>query len=109
VKINGGVQRFLDFQYLEAYKILDHVRQVEPDFVNKVYKPDEVKVIKEGRNAFVSKYGNISNWCGLGLIERVILIDKTFPQTCSSKVFSSIFIAKYIGRVQVQFIELLPD
>lgn len=86
-KINGGAERFLDFQYLEAYKILGHLRQVEPDFVNKVYKPDEVKVITEGRNAFVSKYGNISNWCGLNLIERVRLVDKTFPPTCSSKVF----------------------
>ena len=86
-KIKDGAKRFLDFQYLEAYKILDHLRQVEPDFVNKVYKSDEVKVITEGRNSFVSKYGNISNWCGLNLIERIKLIDKNFSPTCSNKFF----------------------
>ena len=86
-KINDGAERFLGFQYLEAYRILDHLRQVEPDFVNKVYQPDEVKVITNGRNAFVSKYGNNSNWCGLNLIERIKLIDKNFPQTCSNKRF----------------------
>lgn len=86
-KIKDGAQRFLDFQYLEAYKILHHLRQVEPDFVNKVYKPDEVKVITEGRNSFVSKYGNIGTWCDLNLIERIKLIDKNFPPTCSNNKF----------------------
>jgi len=86
-KIKDGAQRFLDFQYLEAYKILHHLGQIEPDFVNKVYKSDEVKVITEGRNSFVSKYGNISNWCGLNLIERIKLIDKNFPPTCSNNKF----------------------
>lgn len=86
-KIKDGVQRFLDFQYLEAYKILRHLRQVEPNFVNKVYKPDEIKVITEGRNSFVSKYGNISNWCNLNLIEIIKLIDKNFPPTCSNNKF----------------------
>ena len=33
-KIKDGAQRFLYFQYLETYKILRHLRQVEPDFVN---------------------------------------------------------------------------
>jgi len=86
-KIEDGAQRFLDFQYVEAYKILDHLRQIVPDFVNKVYKPDEIKIITEGRNSFVSKYGNINNWCGLNLIERIRLIDKNFPPTCSSSRF----------------------
>jgi len=86
-KITDGAQRFLDFKYLEAYKILHHLRQVEPDFVNKVYKPDEVKIITEGRNSFVSKYGNISNWCDFNLVERTKLIDKTFPPTCSNNKF----------------------
>ena len=27
-KIEDGAQRFLDFQYVEAYKILDHLRQI---------------------------------------------------------------------------------
>ncbi|MBA7490523.1 hypothetical protein ES702_01061 [subsurface metagenome] len=87
VEIKDGAQRFLDFQHLEEYKILDHLRQVEPDFVKKVYKPSEVKVITEGRNSFVSKYGNISNWCGLSLIERIELIDKNLPPTCSNTKF----------------------
>ena len=108
-KIKVGTARFLDFQYLEAYKILHHSRQVEPDFVNKVYKPYEGKVTTEGRNSFISKYENISNWCDLNLIERIKLIDKTFPQLVQIKNFSSIFIAKYIGRVQVRLIELLLD
>lgn len=86
-KIKDGAKRFLDFQYLEAYKILDHLRQVEPAFVNKVYKPDDVKVITVGQNSFVSKYGKISNWCGLSLIERIKLVDKNFPPTCSNKKF----------------------
>lgn len=86
-KIKDGAQRFLDFQYLEAYKILHHLRQVEPDFVNKVYKPNEVKVITEGQNSFVSKYGNINNWCNLNLIERIKLIDKNFSPTCSNNKF----------------------
>ena len=77
-KIIGGAQRFLDFQYLEAYKILQHLRQVVPDFANNVYKPDDVEVITEGRNSFISKYGNI---------ERIKLIDKNFSPTCSNKKF----------------------
>lgn len=86
-KIKDGAQRFLNFQYLEAHKILHHLRQVEPDFFNKVYKPDKVKVITERRNSFVSKYGNISNWCDINLIERIKLIDKNFTPTCSNNKF----------------------
>ena len=86
-KIKDAAQRFLDFQYLEAYKILHHLRQIEPDFVNKVYKPDKVKIITKKRNSFVSKYGNIDNWCDLNLIERIKLIDKNFPPTCSNNKF----------------------
>lgn len=86
-KIKDGAQRFLDFQYLEAYRILQHLRQVVPDFANKVYKPDEVKITTEGRNSFVSKYGNINNWCNINLIERIKLIDKNFSPTCSNKKF----------------------
>jgi hypothetical protein len=86
-KIKNGAQRFLDFQYLEAYKILQHLRQIVPDFANKVYKRDEVKIITEGRNSFISKYGNISNWCNINLIERIKLIDKNFSPTCSSNKF----------------------
>lgn len=88
-KIKGGAQRFLDFQYLETYKILQNLRRVEPEpnFVNKIYKPEVVKIITEGRNCFVSKYGNISSWCNLNLIERINLIDKYFPPTCSNNKF----------------------
>lgn len=86
-EIAEGTKRFKYFQYLEAYKILNHIKQVEPDFVNKIYKPDDIDVIVEGRNYFVSKYGNISNWCNLNLIERIKLIDNYFPPTCSSNKF----------------------
>jgi len=88
-KIKDGAQRFLDFQYLETYKILQNLRRVEPEpnFVNKIYKPEVVKIITEGRNCFVSKYGNISSWCNLNLIERINLIDKYFPPTCSNNKF----------------------
>jgi len=86
-KIKNGAQRFIDFQYVEAYKIFIHLKQIVPDFVNKVYKPDEIKIIRERRNSFVTKYGNISNWCGLNLLERVRLIDESFPPTCSNKKF----------------------
>ena len=86
-KIEGGAHRFLDFQYFEAYKILQHLRQVVPDFANKVYKSDEIKIITEGRNSFVLKYGNINNWCNINLIERIKLIDKFFSPTCSNNKF----------------------
>lgn len=86
-KIESGSQRYLDFQYLEAYKILQHLRQIVPDFTNKVYKPDDIKIITEGRNSFVLKYGNIRNWCNLNMIERIKLIDKNFSSTCSNKKF----------------------
>lgn len=84
-KIEGGSQRYLDFQYLEAYKILQHLKQVVPDFTNKVYNLNDVKIITEGRNSFVLKYGNIRNWCNLNMIERIKLIDKYFSPTCSNK------------------------
>jgi len=86
-KIKDGAKRFLGFQHVEAYRILDHLKQVEPEFVNKVHDPEEVKVIIARRNAFVSEYGNVSDWCGLNLIERVRLIDESFPPTCSSAKF----------------------
>ncbi len=86
-KIENAAQRFLGFQYVEAYRILDHLRQVDPDFVNKVYDPEEVKIITAKRNNFVSEYGNVCDWCGLNLIERIRLIDESFPPTCSATKF----------------------
>lgn len=95
-KIEGGSQRYLDFQYLEAYKILQHLRQVVPDFTNKVYKPNDVKIITEGRNSFVLKYGNIRNWCNLNMIERIKLIDKNFSPTCSKIFFEYLYCQVYM-------------
>lgn len=46
-----------------------------------------MKLIVEGRNAFVSEYGNANSWCGLNLIERIKLIDESFQPTCSNKKF----------------------
>lgn len=86
-QINGGAERFMDFQYLEAYRIFDHLKQVEPDFVSKVYGPKTIEIMTEGRNAFVSKYGNLNNWCGLDLLARIRLVDRHFPPTCSTKNF----------------------
>jgi hypothetical protein len=86
-KIKDGAKRFLGFQYVEAYRILDHLKQIEPEFAGKIYGPEDVKVITEGRDAYVSKYGNVSSWCSLNLIERVRLIDESFPPTCSTKKF----------------------
>jgi hypothetical protein len=86
-KINEGAKRFLEFQYVEAYKIYDHLNQVEPDLTSKVYESEEIEVIIARRKAFVSKYGNIGDWCGLNLVERVRLVDNNFPSTCSNLKF----------------------
>ncbi len=86
-KLADGARRFLDFQYLEVYKIYDHLKQLEPDFVNKVYSSQAIKLIADRRNSFISQYGNINNWCNMNLIERIRLIDKEFPETCSNKKF----------------------
>ena len=61
-KIKDGAKRFLGFQYVEAYKILNHLKQVEPEFASKVYDPKEVKMIIAGRKVFVSEYGNVGDW-----------------------------------------------
>ncbi|TET17641.1 MAG: hypothetical protein E3J75_02035 [Dehalococcoidia bacterium] len=90
-KIKDGAKRFLGFQYVEACRILDHLKQIDPEFASKVYDPEEVNAIIAGRNAFVSKYGNVGDWCGLNLIERVRLIDESFPPTCSTTKFFEYF------------------
>lgn len=86
-KIEDGEKRFLEFQYVEAHRILGHLKQIEPEFTDKVYAPEEVKIIIAGRNDFVSEYGNVNDWSGLNLIEKVRLIDGSFVPTCSSKKF----------------------
>lgn len=86
-RIKDGAKRFLGFQYVEAYRILDHLKQIEPEFVSKVYNPKEVNLIIAGRNAFVSECGNLADWCGLNLVERVRPIDESFPPTCSTAKF----------------------
>jgi hypothetical protein len=86
-KVKDGAKRFLGFQFVEAYKILDHLRQIEPEFAGKVYDPKEAKLIEAGRNAFVSEYGNVGDWCGLNLVERVRVVDGSFPPTCSTAKF----------------------
>jgi len=86
-EVAGGAQRFLRFQYVEAYRIFEHLKRVDPDFAGKIYDPEDAKVIVAERNAFVSEYGNVSYWCGLNLIERVRLVDENFPPTCSTAKF----------------------
>ena len=80
----------------DMYEKLYHLRKVEPDFVNDIYKPDTIKIITDGRNSFVSKYGNIKNWCNLNLIERIKLIDKIFSPTClNNKFFEYLYCQVY--------------
>ena len=89
-KVPNGVDRFECFKYVEAYKTMVHLKEVEiiPGFVEKIYKPDDVKKITEGRDAFVSKYGAVSNWSGMNMIQRVNLVDSYFPPTWSNSKFA---------------------
>ncbi|MDD2353482.1 MAG: DUF5677 domain-containing protein [Atribacterota bacterium] len=95
-KIENAEDRFYEYQYVEAYRTFQHLKRIEPDFVNKVYKHDTVNIITKGRNNFVLKYGNLNNWCGLNMIERVNLIDKVFPPTCSfDKIYEYLYCQVY--------------
>jgi hypothetical protein len=95
-KIENAADRFFEYQYVEAYKIFQHLKRIEPDFVDKVYKSDTITIITKGRNNFVLKYGNLNNWCDLNMIERVYLIDKTFPPTCSfDKIYEYLYCQVY--------------
>lgn len=85
--VKDAAQRFINFQYLEAYKIFNHLKQIEPDFVGKVYSNEEIKIITERRNEFVSEFGNADSWCRLNLLDRIKLIDKALPSTCSNNKF----------------------
>jgi len=86
-KIDGGAERFEDFQYVEDYKIYNKLRPIFPAFAYMLYKQDSVKKITEQNDKFKNKYKNYKNWCGLDIYNRTKLIDNTFPSTCSNSKF----------------------
>jgi len=85
--IEEDIQRYQDFQYLEIYKIYDHLRRLGLESLSGV-SSSEVELIHSKREEYLRKWGkNTASWSGKSLEQNVKLIDKNYASTCNERRF----------------------
>jgi len=81
--IQEDIERYQDFQYIETYKIYNHLKQVGLERLSGVL-PSEVDYLCVKRNEYVKKWGrSTSTWTGLSLEKNVKLVDKAYAPPCN--------------------------
>ncbi len=86
--IKEDIKRYQDFQYIEAYKTYNHLKQLGLERLSGV-SDSEVNFLYSKRDEYIKKWGGgkILTWAGKSLEQNVRLVDENYAPTCDEKHF----------------------